>query len=520
MTIESIDESAAGIRIRACAAMQDASCPDCGNKSVRVRSRYDRTLADAAIGNRPSRLVLRVRRFLCPNGQCSRRTFAEQINGLTFAYARRTRSLTAIFERIGLALAGRAGARLADALGMPVGRSTLLRLVRSLPEPPVHPVEVLGIDDFALRKRHRYGTVLVDMNTHRPIDVLPDRRADTVAAWLAARPGTAVICRDRAGAYTEAARTGAPEAIEVADRWHLWHNLAATVEKTVAAHHHCLRSALEAQSSPDPTTCETQRKLAGEMLAARQASPHLTERTKRRFAQVAALKTKGLSIAAICRELGLARNTVRRFYRATEVDELLGSARAGRPRLLDGFTDYLHVRWGDGQTSAAVLYEELRAMGYRGSYTTVRSYVRLLRHAGAAPLRGSVPKVRQITSWMLRHPRDLTDEDRIGLKQVLAGCRHLEATAAHVTASAQILTERRGENLNTWMAAVRADDLPHLHRFVRGLDADHDAVRNGLTLPYSSGAVEGHVNRIKMLKRQMYGRAGFDLLRKRILLGY
>nr|WP_244213156.1 transposase [Rhodococcus ruber] len=244
------------------------------------------------------------------------------------------------------------------------------------------------------------------------------------------------------------------------------------------------------------------------------------ERTTRRFAQVAALKAEGLSIAAICRELGLARNTVRRFYRPTEVDELLGAPRAGRPRLLDGFTDYLHVRWGDGQTSAAVLYEELRAMGYRGSYTTVRSYVRLLRHAGAAPLRGSVPKVRQITSWMLRHPDDLTDEDRIGLKQVLAGCRHLKATAADVTASAQILTERRGENLNAWMAAVRADDLPHLHLFVRGFEADHDAVRNGLTLPYTSGAVEGHVNRIKMLKRQMYGRAGFDLLRKRILLGY
>lgn len=438
MTIESIDASAVGIRIRACAVTQVASCPDCGNRAQRVHSRYDRTLADAAVGNRPSRLVLRVRRFLCPNMECSRRTFAEQIEGLTSAYARRTPLLTAIFERIGLALAGRAGARLADDLGMPVGRSTLLRLVRSLPDPPVHSVEVLGIDDFALRRRHRYGTVLVDMDTHRPIDVLPDRRADTVAAWLAARPGAAVICRDGAGAYAEAARTGAAEAVEVADRWHLWHNLAATVEKTVAAQHHCVRSALEATSRTAPTIGEERRKRAGEMLAARQASPLLAERTKRRFAQVAALEAEGLSIAAICRALGLARNTVCRFYRATEVDELLGAPRAGRPRLLDGFTDYLNVRWGDGQTSAAMLYEELRAMGYRGSYTTVRSYVRLLRHAGAAPLKGSVPKVRQITSWMLRHPDDLTDEDRIGTQ---TSPRRLPAPRGHRRARHRLRTD-------------------------------------------------------------------------------
>jgi len=159
-------------------------------------------------------------------------------------------------------------------------------------------------------------------------------------------------------------------------------------------------------------------------------------------------------------------------------------------------------------------------MGYRGGYTTVRDYVRLLRQAGAAPVRTPVPKIRQITSRMLRRPGDLTDEEQIGLKQVLAGCRHLEATATHATAFAEMLTGLRGDHLNSWMAAVRADDLPQLHRFVRGLETDHDAVRNGLTLTDSSGAVEGHVNRIKMLKRQMYGRAGFDLLRKRILLSH
>ncbi len=301
----------------------------------------------------------------------------------------------------------------------------------------------------------------------------------------------------------------------------MWHNLAEHAEKAVARHNACLKQEPPAAAPPGP---DADAAPDLEQAAAAAATAHaeeraLVRRTRDRYAAVQALRAQGKGIKPIMRELHLAKETVRKFARAADVEELLARPRVGRPGILDEHKPYLHQRWNAGRTNVLQLHAEITARGFHGSYGTVNLYLQPFRALGAAPPAAPAPpKARDITGWMLRHPDSLDADEQAKLEEALARCPHLDATAAHVAAFAEMMTGRYGERLDAWIAAVDADDLPDLHSFTTGLTHDHDAVLAGLTLEHSSGAVEGNVNRIKMIKRQMYGRAGFGLLRKRVLL--
>ncbi len=370
------------------ARAEHGACPRCGQLSSQEHSRYGRRLADQPTGGHRVMIRLTVRRFFCGNPQCPAATFAEQIDGLTSRHARRTPPLKQTLTAIALALAGRAGHRLAALLGLAVSRPSLLRLIMALPGPGPGTIAVPGVDDFAFRRGRDYGTVLVNAETGRPVDLLRDREADTFADWLRNHPGTQVICRDRAGACADGARQGAPGAVRVADRWHLYHNLCEHVEKAVARHRDCLKEPGQDQDQEPPAGDQAMPDLEQAAAAAareRADDSALARRTRERYEQVQGLRARGPGIKAIMRQTGLARETVRRFCRAATVDELLAKTRDGRPSLLDEHKPYLHQRWNEGCANVRQPHAGLRDRGYRGSYGTIRDYVLPFREPGAAP---------------------------------------------------------------------------------------------------------------------------------------
>ncbi|MFJ8134314.1 ISL3 family transposase [Streptomyces hydrogenans] len=496
-------------------------CPSCGVIASRVHSTYMRRLADRPLGGRRVLLRLRIRRFICDNGLCSRRTMAEQVPGLTMRYRRRTTSLARMVQAIGLAVGGRAGARLAGYLPVRTSRDMILGELRRLPDPPSGQVTVLGIDEFAFRKGATYGTVLIDVETRRPIDLLPDRTADTVASWLADHPEIRVICRDRCSTFSQAAARAAPDAIQVADRWHLLHSLARAVERTAHQHRVCLRKDAEIDDLDQrqaPSNPASPAALIGPPEPGDPQDWQLLARVRQWHTDIHQLRERGWTISAIADRLGRDRKTVR-HYLVTDLDQILASARERRPNgHINRFKPYLQQRFLGGVTNAAALFREIGERGYRGSRVVVTKYIATLRAGTAVPEPPRpIPSPRRITTWIMRHPDSLTDRQRDQLDRILAACPDLATARDLAHEFSAIARERRGHDLTDWMTRALDQGPSPVQGFAAFLQNDWDAVVNGLTLPWSSGAVEGQVTRIKLIKRRSYGRASFSLLRTLVL---
>ena len=398
-------------------------------------------------------------------------------------------------------LGGRPGARISGGLGVPTSRMTLLRSIDTMAVSEPGSVRVLGVDDFAFRRGHNYGTVLIDMDTRRPVGMLPDRTAESFSAWLRAHPGTEVICRDRASGYAEGAREGAPGAIQVADRWHLLHNLSDAVNRVARAHRSCLKDPTgpDDQRSVEALTIEDVSALTVTGTAGDEPTEGRREaNTRRRHAEIHELVTLGVRLKSISRTLGLDVKTVRRYARAATPDELL-APNPTRGTQLDEHLPFLTQRWQDGCDNAGRLTRELRERGYRGSERSVRRLLQTWRtdttQTGAG-VSTTAPSPRQITGWIMRPDHKQADDDRAGLAIVLDRCATLRTVHRLACEFARLARERRGDQIDSWIADAQTCGISALRGFADGLVKDYDAVRAGLTLPWSSGAVEGNVTRI------------------------
>ena len=529
-----LDDTATLLTLQVTSTQQGVPCPVCAVFTPRVHSRYTRTLADLPWGAARVRWQLHVRKFVCANGQCPRRIFTERLPEVVAPWARRTRRLVAWLIAIGLTLGGVAGVRLSRRLGCTLSRQTLLRMIRRLPLPCGGPPQVLGIDDFAFRKRQTYGTVLIDLERRQAVALLPDREAETLAQWLRAHPGVEIITRDRARAYADGARQGAPEAIQVADRFHLLQNLVEALEQVFHTHRTALAAVNDAirhqgvplvdgtvavAVPPPPPTGQAK------------TAPRRARRVECHH-QVWALREQGWPGHAIADHLGIGKSTVFRDLRTATLPERTRRSDRGRS-VLDPYKPYLLERWNAGCHDALRLCGEIQRRGYPGSYATVARYAQRVRQAqGQAPRqrppRQTLPVVveprqrlltaRQAAWLVLRREEPRDEEEAQPLAQLRA--QHGDVAEAIDLAQdfARLVRQRQGAQLDAWMARVAKSTIAALHRFAKGLADDYDAVKAGLTLPWSNGPVEGQITRLKLLKRQMFGRASLALLERRFVL--
>ncbi|WP_033443440.1 ISL3 family transposase [Saccharothrix sp. NRRL B-16314] len=493
LSIEGVQDAGDVIVVRASARGGEVACPTCGTSTGRVHALHERVLADVPVDGRRVLVRVRIRRMRCPVTECARRTFRVQVPGLIERYRRRTVRLDVQVRDVVRELAGRASARLLPSLGIVVGRDTAVRVLLGIPLPDRAVPRVLGIDDFALRRCHDYATVVIDADTGARIDVLPGRGADVVAGWLRKHPGAEVVCRDGSTAYAQAVRDALPRATQVADRWHLWHGLCDAAGREVAAHSSCWASA----------TGLRQGKLA--------------ETTLRRWHQIHALREAGVGLLDCSRRLGLAMNTVKRYARAA-TPERIQRVPKYRASMVDPYRDHLRTRREqEPAVGATALLGEIRTLGYDGSQNLLVRYLNQGRHLDEHPHLSS----RRAARLLLTRPENLTERQRERLDALTASCPEMTALAGVVRSFAALIVPHKDNagRLTAWTTAAREADLPHVHSFVRGIDQDIDAATAAITLDHHNGLTEGVNTKTKLIKRQMYGRAGFDLLRHRILVG-
>ena len=521
------------------------SCPGCGTLSRSRHSSYVRTLQDLSAQGTPVTIQARVARWRCRNDQCDRRIFAERVPTLAALFSHRTARFAGIVRLFGHSAGGRPSERLLARLGMPVSDTTILRAVkkRSAPATACPAARVVGIDEWAWRKGTNYGTIMVDLERHRVVELLGDRSTATTADWFTQHPEIEIVSRDRAGSYADAARQGAPQACQVADRFHLLKNLRETIERQLGGFEAAIRaSPIDVEDDQDTMEQPASEQPAPRSEAAVRESLVRRGRDAARramFDEIRALYEAGSTVTEIARKLGLGPRRVYRWVRRIEVPET--SVMAPKPCTPAYFEAFLARSWAEGTTKVRHLFSDIRHRGYTGSYSHLARFLapwrnrspsgdetkRLHSDDEEAPAASCV-RVRDPMSGRLISPPtaaalcvkprgQMTDRQIVNVDTLKAASDEF-TTMRHLAMRFRgLLRGGTAERLDIWLQDARGSGIYGLRRFARAARQDIEAVRNAVLEPWSNGQTEGQINKLKTLKRAMYGRAGIDLLRARIL---
>lgn len=515
LRLESIvSTGAGGLRVGVTAIQPSTSCPICDQPTTRVHSRYTRTLLDLPWADQTVQLQLNVRKFICSTKACSRSIFTERLPSVVAPWARRTLRLADRQRQVGLTTGGRAGERLTKTLAMPVGDDTLLTLMRqtSLLETPTP--QVLGVDDWALRKGQSYATILVDLETGKPIDLLSERSADQFAQWLHEHPGVTIISRDRGGIYAEGAREGAPDAVQVADRWHILKNLGEALLRVFEQRHQALDQAFSTLEQPVMPTDDQSSAGAGAdavvpgvvdtpkvVLRRREQEQQARQAAKcERHARVRELHAQGWSLHAIAAHTGLDRRTVRKYVQLPSLPA--AQPRGQRSSLLDPFKPYLLERWQAGCRNAMQLLPEIQAQGYKGQRSILRDYLSSLRKAQGLPPRSrngetsgtlvvarKPPTLRTLTWLIIRRADTLNADEQADVLCARQAHPDVETAITLAQDFAELVRSRRADAFDAWLDRATESGLVSFSNFAKSLRQDEAAVRAALTLPWSNERV-------------------------------
>lgn len=463
-----------------------------------------------------------VRKFFCVSEACQQKIFAERFSEFVNPYGRRTIRLDERLTILGLKAGGNMGASIALLMGIPVSSSTILRLACNMPEVKMGTPRVLGIDDWAYKKGRNYGTILVDLEKQQPIELLPDRESETIQKWLEENPGVEIISRDRGGDYAKGSREGAPNAIQVADRWHLLKNLGDALHRMMNKHNRELKQAAQQTLQSGELADENQINEPESQILDDSKAKEMPSKYELKFLEVKRLQAEGRRIKTIFKITGIHRETIKKYFQYDNYSEVKQSYFVASS--VDPYGQHIRNRWAEGEHNHRQLLEEIKAMGYTGSFSSLYRYTRHLPQknerqnvARMVQAKVEVWSSRKAARLISKHADSWTDGEKKYLETFFKLCPSAEKARKIALEFQDMMKQKKPELLDSWIENALNSDVENLKRFAQGIKHDYDAVKAALTLVWSNGQVEGQVNRLKTLKRQMYGRAGFKLLRKRIL---